>query len=100
MTTDTFSEVVFVEDAPFGVRSVGSVMDAIEFLEEWPVERRGGLHMDASEICCAAYDGRCPVEVARKAFASWARRIGIYACAPPSAPLLEDGDNTRIVKFS
>ena len=95
MSTDAFRDLVFVDDAPFGTRSIGSVMDAIEFLEEWPVERRGGLHLQASEICCAAYDGRCLVDVARQAFARWARRIGIIACAPSRPLELEDSDGIR-----
>ncbi|MDF3156606.1 DUF982 domain-containing protein [Mesorhizobium sp. XAP10] len=33
-------------------------MDAIEFLEEWPVERRGLLHGAACDTCYSAYDGR------------------------------------------
>ncbi|MEI8719900.1 DUF982 domain-containing protein [Mesorhizobium sp. ISC11] len=44
-------------------------MDAIEFLEEWPVERRGLLHGAACDTCYSAYDGRKSVEAAHKAFA-------------------------------
>ncbi|TIP37946.1 MAG: DUF982 domain-containing protein, partial [Mesorhizobium sp.] len=46
-------------------------------LEEWPQQRRCKLHRAASEACCAAYDGRTPVEDARAAFESWARMAHI-----------------------
>ncbi|WP_245456466.1 MULTISPECIES: DUF982 domain-containing protein [unclassified Mesorhizobium] len=52
-------------------------MDAIEFLEEWPIEQRGRLHSCASEVCCAAYDGRRPADHARQIFIAWARDAGI-----------------------
>ncbi|WP_292326206.1 DUF982 domain-containing protein [Mesorhizobium sp.] len=46
-------------------------MDAIEFLEEWPVERRGLPHAAACETCYAAYDGRKSLEAAQKTFMTW-----------------------------
>ncbi|MDX8527944.1 DUF982 domain-containing protein [Mesorhizobium sp. MSK_1335] len=77
---DIFEPPVLVDDAPFGVRPICCTMDAIEFLEEWPFERRSKLHACASEACCAAYDGRCEADAARKAFVAWARWAGVSAC--------------------
>ncbi|PBC01810.1 DUF982 domain-containing protein [Mesorhizobium sp. WSM3860] len=81
-STDVFAEPVLVDDVPFGVRKIRCAMDAIEFLEEWPFEKRCRLHGLASDACCAAYDGRGPVAAARKVFVSWAIQTGICASAP------------------
>ncbi|WP_051334183.1 DUF982 domain-containing protein [Mesorhizobium sp. WSM3224] len=70
------------DDAPFGVRKIRCAMDAIEFLEEWPFERRGSLHSRASDACCAAYDGRGSTEAARKAFVTWAIQTGVCVDRP------------------
>ncbi|WP_245454835.1 MULTISPECIES: DUF982 domain-containing protein [unclassified Mesorhizobium] len=61
-------------------------MDAIEFLEEWPVDRRGLLHAAACETYCSAYDGRKSVEAAHKIFTTWARRVGVTEDVPVAAP--------------
>lgn len=45
---------------------IGCVMNSIEFMEEWPVERGGLLHAVASETCYSAYDGRKSVDPAHK----------------------------------
>ena len=79
---DTFEPPVLVEHASCGVRVIRDAMDAIELLEEWPFEQRGKLHACACEACCAAYDGRCEAEAARKAFIGWARWAGISTCGP------------------
>jgi hypothetical protein len=77
---DIFEPPVLVDDASFRMRAIRNAMDAIEFLEEWPFEKRGKLHACACEACCAAYDGRYEAEAARKAFIAWARLAGISAC--------------------
>lgn len=82
MSTDVFAEPVLVDDAPFGVRKIRCAMDAIEYLEEWPLEKRCCLHSRASDACCAAYDGRDTIAAARKAFVTWTIQTGVCACAP------------------
>ncbi|TIT82343.1 MAG: DUF982 domain-containing protein, partial [Mesorhizobium sp.] len=49
MESGTFKQPIFVRDDGFVLRRIDCVMDAIEFLEEWAVERRGLLHAAASE---------------------------------------------------
>ena len=73
---NTFECPVFVKEGST-IRRIECVMDAIEFLEEWPIQRRGLIHEVTCETCYAAHDGRKPVDTARKAFATWARRAGI-----------------------
>ena len=86
MESATFKQPVFVRDDGYGVQKIGCVMDAIEFLEEWPVERRGLLHAAASDACYSAYDGRKSVEAANKAFTTWARRVGVIEDVPVAPP--------------
>ena len=85
MESGTFKQPIFVRDEGYVLRKIECVMDAIEFLEEWPVERRGLLHAAACETCCSAYDGRKSVEAAHKTFATWARRVEVIDDVP-SAP--------------
>src|SRR6185312_5345975 len=44
MESGTFKQPIFVRDDGFVLRKIECVMDAIEFLEERPVERRGLRH--------------------------------------------------------
>jgi len=85
MESGTFKQPIFVREEGFARRKIECVMDAIEFLEEWPVERRGLLHAAACETCYSAYDGRKSVEAAHKSFAAWARRVEVMEDVP-SAP--------------
>ncbi|RWC97962.1 MAG: DUF982 domain-containing protein [Mesorhizobium sp.] len=82
MESGTFKQPIFLRDDGFVLRRIDCVMDAIEFLEEWPVERRGLLHAAASETCCSAYDGGKSVEAAHKTFRTWARRVGVIEDVP------------------
>ncbi|RUX26449.1 DUF982 domain-containing protein [Mesorhizobium sp. M7A.F.Ca.US.011.01.1.1] len=86
MESATFKQPIFVRDDSFVIKKIGCVMDAIEFLEEWPVERRGLLHGAACDTCYSAYDGRRSVEAAHKTFATWARRVGVIEDIPVAPP--------------
>ena len=76
----TYDSPILVHDGDT-TREIGSVWDAIEFMEEWPIQRRGPIYETASDACYAAHDGRKPLETARRAFATWARRADILADA-------------------
>ncbi|BCH05524.1 hypothetical protein MesoLj131c_72660 (plasmid) [Mesorhizobium sp. 131-3-5] len=86
MEGDMFNQPIFVIDESNVARKISSLMDAIEFLEEWPVERHGLLHAAASDACYSAYDGRTSVEAARKAFATWVHRVRVIEIVP-AAPV-------------
>ena len=77
----TFESPVLVYDGE-AIREIGGVWDAIEFMEEWPVQRRGLIYETALDACYAAHDGRKPLETARRALATWARRSEILANGP------------------
>ena len=86
MENATFKQPVFVRDDGYRAQKIGCVMDAIEFLEEWPVERRGLLHAAASDACYSAYDGRKSVDAAQKAFTTWARKVDVIEDVPAAPP--------------
>jgi hypothetical protein len=86
MESGMFKQPIFVRDDGCVLRKIECLMDAIEFLEEWPVERRGLLHAAACETCCSAYDGRKSVEAAHKTFTTWARRVKVIEDVPFAPP--------------
>ena len=86
MENATFKQPVFVRDDGYRAQKIGCVMDAIEFLEEWPVEKRVLLHAAASETCYSAYDGRKSLDAAHKTFTTWARRVGVIEDVPMAPP--------------
>jgi hypothetical protein len=81
MLDKRFDEPVFVADGKLLVREIACIEDALDFMLDWPEERRGTIFETARRACSAAFDRRYPVAAARKAFSSWAK----------SANVLEDG---------
>ena len=72
MSDTYFDSPVYVKDGGRLVRQIQSVADALDFLDEWPVDRRGMMFEVAEEALHSAHDGRFPITAARNAFASWA----------------------------
>lgn len=93
---DTFEPPLLLEHPSFGVRVLQDAMDAIDFLEEWPLGQRHKLHACACEACFAAYDGRCESEAARKALIAWARCVGVKACG---SVMLEAVERAGVVEL-
>ncbi|BAB54576.1 DUF982 domain-containing protein [Mesorhizobium japonicum] len=77
MNLEAFSSPVFVKRAAYIVQEIASLADAIDFLNEWPEDRRDPIHEAALRTCYDAYDGRKPVSVARNAFFDFAKRAAI-----------------------
>ncbi|WP_425350315.1 DUF982 domain-containing protein [Mesorhizobium temperatum] len=50
------------------MQEIVDLAGAIEFLEEWPEDRRSLIHETALRACCQAHDGRKPMGLARNAF--------------------------------
>lgn len=55
------------------VEEIDNVMDAISFLREWPVGRRGPVYRCAMNCCSAAISDQMTAEEARKSFIGFAR---------------------------
>jgi hypothetical protein len=55
------------------VEEIDTVMDAMTFLREWPVGRRGPVYRCALNCCAAAIAAQMTAEEARKSFVGFAR---------------------------
>ncbi|MBZ9677719.1 DUF982 domain-containing protein [Mesorhizobium sp. ES1-1] len=55
------------------VEEIGSVGQAITFLNAWPAGRRGPVYQCAVNCCSAALSGQMAASAARKAFTGFAR---------------------------
>lgn len=59
------------------VEEIDSVADAMTFLHEWPVGRRGPVYRCALNCCAAAMAAQMTAEEARRSFAGFARITGL-----------------------
>ncbi len=64
------------------VEEIDSVAEAMAFLREWPVSRRGPVYRCALNCCAAAMAAQMTAEEARRSFSGFARITGL---------LIEDG---------
>ncbi|RUW46296.1 DUF982 domain-containing protein [Mesorhizobium sp. M1A.F.Ca.ET.072.01.1.1] len=77
MNAEAFSSPIFVKRASYIVQEIASPADAIEFLNEWPEDRRDLTYETALRACCDAYAGHIPVAAASNAFIGFAKRVAI-----------------------
>ncbi|PZN48996.1 MAG: DUF982 domain-containing protein [Proteobacteria bacterium] len=71
------------------VEEIENVAEALAFLREWPVGRRGPVYRCALNCCAAAMAAQMSAEEARKSFAGFARITGLLIDAGPS-PLVSE----------
>lgn len=71
------------------VEEIENVVEAIVFLREWPVGRRGPVYRCALNCCSAAMAAQMSAEEARKSFAGFARITGLLIDGGPS-PVIAD----------
>jgi hypothetical protein len=64
------------EKDPAG-REIEDLEQALQFLRDWPVSRRGPVYDAAYNACSAARDGYFGIEEARKSLSGFARITGI-----------------------
>jgi hypothetical protein len=77
MNATAFSSPIFVNNGAYMVQEIADLGDAIDFLEEWPEDRRNLIHETALRACYQAHGGLKPMSVARDAFVGFAKRAGI-----------------------
>src|SRR4051812_20788740 len=77
MNDKLFDSPIYVKDGNRVVQQINGVIDALEFLEEWPSNQRGMTFEITQGALYGAYDSRLPAEAARNAFATWSRSAGI-----------------------
>lgn len=85
MSVRMFENPVFVKDRNLIVREIACLEDALEFLYEWPKNRRGTIYGTAVRACQKAFDSDYPMVSARDAFASFAKWAKVHeeVSAPP-----------------
>jgi hypothetical protein len=80
MSEKTFESPVFVRAAEGLIEEIACLEDALEFLYEWPKNRRGPIYQTALRACQKVFESNYPLGAARLAFISFAK----------SARILED----------
>ncbi len=73
----TFDSPVYVKDRGFIIEEIQSVNEAIEYMDDWPEDRRNVMFNTARRALHSCHDGRLPTDAARKAFDSWAKSAGV-----------------------
>jgi hypothetical protein len=71
MESRAFAKPIYLKDGTL-VREITNVEEAIDFLMEWPENRRDILHDATMRTCVMAHDGLKPVKVARDALRAFA----------------------------
>jgi hypothetical protein len=62
-----FVQPVFVKVNAYISREIASLMDALDYLEEWPEERRDLMHETVVQAGYDVFEGRKPLETFEKA---------------------------------
>ena len=73
---------------------IGDLEQALQFLRDWPAERRGPVYQAAYNACTAARDGYLTVEEARKSLSGFARITGILKKEARQAAAVAAGEET------
>lgn len=68
---------------------IDSVNDAADFLQRWPVDRRGHVYRSALNACSAAIAAQISTVDALKAFTGFARVTGILVANDDPAMVFE-----------
>lgn len=71
------------------VEAIDSVSDAADFLQRWPVERRGHVYRSALNACSAAITAQISESDAMKVFTGFARVTGILV-TEGGAPIMPE----------
>ena len=71
------------------VEEIDSVSDAADFLQRWPIDRRGHVYRSALNACSAAIAAQISESDAMKVFTGFARVAGILVAEAGPAMRLE-----------
>ncbi len=86
MESTTFAKPIYLKDGKALVREVTSVEDAVEFLVDWPEDKRDALHETTLRTCIMAHDGLKPTKVARDALRAFGAKKDILEKEPAVKP--------------
>lgn len=77
MSDRIFDSPVFVKTGNSLIEEISCLEEALEFLYEWPRNRRAPIYETALKACQRAFDSDFPVSAARQAFIGFAKSINI-----------------------
>lgn len=86
MNDRMFDNPVFVSERKSLVQEIACLEDALEFLYEWPKNRRGPIYQTALRACQRAFDSGYPLSAARDAFAGFAKSANILEAVGTPPP--------------
>lgn len=78
MSEKMFASPVFVRVAVGLIEEISCLEDALEFLYDWPMKRRGSIHQTAVRACQRTFEGSFPLSGARDAFVGFAKSAKIF----------------------
>jgi len=73
MNDRIFDRAVFVRSGNSFIQEIACLEDALEYLYEWPKNRRGPIFQTALRACQKAFDSDYPLTAARDAFCGFAK---------------------------
>ena len=77
--------------------NIEDLEQALQFLRDWPADRRGPVYQAAYNACTAAREGYLTVEEARRSLSGFARITGILKKdGSRSAPVNDEGEAARL----
>ncbi len=77
MSDRIFDRPIFMKDRNVLIREISCLEDALEFLYEWPKNRRGPVYETALRACQRAFDSNYPLTAAQDALASFTKSAGM-----------------------
>ncbi|MBT1157225.1 DUF982 domain-containing protein [Aminobacter anthyllidis] len=77
MSDRMFDSPVFVKSGNSLIEEIACLEDALEFLYEWPKNRRGTIYETALRACQRAFESNYPLGAARQAFCGFAKSANI-----------------------
>lgn len=77
MSDRMFDSPLFVKSANCLIEEIACLEDALEFLYEWPENRRGVIYDTALRACQRAFEKDYPSAAARQAFSGFAKSVNI-----------------------
>ncbi|MDQ2634112.1 MAG: DUF982 domain-containing protein [Pseudomonadota bacterium] len=76
-------------------QDIENLDQALQFLRDWPVDRRGPVYQAAYNACTAAREGYLTVEEARRSLAGFARITGILRKSDPHPAIVGEPSDRR-----
>lgn len=95
MTLLAFANPLYVKDKNDNGHEITCVEDALEFLYEWPHNRRGTIYGTAVRACQAAIEGKLTSVGASRSFKGFAKSARILTDLSAVIPMLNGVSSSR-----